>query len=197
MVTSLIDSVHSNWNKCNKIYIDNVIFNGTTCMVLTLWGRVMHICVDNLTIIGSDNGFIAWTAPSHYLTNAGILLIRTLGTNFSELLSVIHLFSFKKSHFKISSEKMQPFCLSLNVLKQIFKFHSTSHSFNFPFPHNRPSLPQNAHPQSFQLPWFWFHPLRLQSKLLLMITQHDYTLITLDDITGFHITSSGEPFTSH
>ena len=34
---------------------------------LTHWGRVTHICISNLTIIGSDNGFFAWSAPSHYL----------------------------------------------------------------------------------------------------------------------------------
>ena len=33
---------------------------------LTHWGRVTHICVIKLTIIGSDNGLIAWSAPSHY-----------------------------------------------------------------------------------------------------------------------------------
>ena len=36
-------------------------------------------------------------------TNAGILLIRTLGTNFSEILSEIHVFSFKKMHLQMSS----------------------------------------------------------------------------------------------
>ena len=38
---------------------------------LTHWGQVMHICIGKLTIIGSDKAII-WT-------NAGILLIRTLG----------------------------------------------------------------------------------------------------------------------
>ena len=33
-------------------------------ITLTHWGRVTHICVGKLTIIGSDNG---WSAPSHYL----------------------------------------------------------------------------------------------------------------------------------
>ena len=37
------------------------------CFDLTHWGRVTHICVSELTIIGSDNGFVAWTAPSRYL----------------------------------------------------------------------------------------------------------------------------------
>ena len=41
-------------------------------------------------------------------------LIRTLGTNFSKILSENHIFSFKKMHLKISSGK---FCLGLNVLR--------------------------------------------------------------------------------
>ena len=35
-------------------------------VTLTHWGRVMHICVGNITIIGS-NWLVAWSAPSHYL----------------------------------------------------------------------------------------------------------------------------------
>ena len=50
-------------------------------------------------------------------TNAGILLIGTLGTNFSEILIDIQTFSFKKMHLKISSVKWHPFCLVLNVLR--------------------------------------------------------------------------------
>ena len=37
-------------------------------------------------------------------TNAGILLIRTLGTNFSAILSEIRAFSFKKMHLKMSAK---------------------------------------------------------------------------------------------
>ena len=51
------------------------------------------------------------------ITNAAILLIRHLGTNFSEILIAIHIFSFKKMHLKMSSAKRWPFCLGLNVLK--------------------------------------------------------------------------------
>ena len=50
-------------------------------------------------------------------TNAGILSIRTSATNFSENLSQIHIFSFKKMHFKMSSGKWRPFCLGLNLLR--------------------------------------------------------------------------------
>ena len=49
-------------------------------------------------------------------TNAGILLIGPLGTNFSEILIEILTFSFKKMHLKVSSTKRRPFCLGLNVL---------------------------------------------------------------------------------
>ena len=51
-------------------------------------------------------------------TNAGILLIEPLGTNFNEILIGIQTFSFKKMHLKKASAKWRPFCLCLNVLNQ-------------------------------------------------------------------------------
>ena len=75
-----------------------------------------HICVGKLTIIGSDNGLSPERHQAIIWTNAGILSIRTLGTNFSEILSEIHKFSFTKIHFKMSSGKWRPSCLGLNVL---------------------------------------------------------------------------------
>ena len=83
---------------------------------LTHWGQVTHICVGNLTIIGSDNGLSPGRRQAITWTNVGILLIGPLGTNFSEMLIEIHTFSFKKIHLKMSSGKWRPFCLSLNVL---------------------------------------------------------------------------------
>ena len=74
-----------------------------------------NICVGNLPIIGSDNGLAPGQYQAIIWTNAGILLIRSLGTNFSEILSKIHAFSFKKMHLKTSSAKWRPSCLSLNV----------------------------------------------------------------------------------
>ena len=50
---------------------------------LTHWGRVMHICVNELTIIGSDNGLSPGRRKAIIWTNVGILLIGTLGTNFN------------------------------------------------------------------------------------------------------------------
>ena len=66
---------------------------------LTHCGRVTHICVSKLTTIGSDNGLSPGQRQAIIGTNAGILLIGTLGTNF-EILSEIHTFSFKKMHLK-------------------------------------------------------------------------------------------------
>ena len=54
--------------------------------------------------------------PSHYLTNAVILLIRTIGTSFREILSEIHTFSLKKIYLKMPWAKWCQFCLGLNVL---------------------------------------------------------------------------------
>ena len=55
-------------------------------MSLTHWGRVTHICVSKLTIIGSDNG---------------------LSPNFSETLIVILTFSFKKMRMKVSEQGLK------------------------------------------------------------------------------------------
>ena len=44
------------------------------------------------------------------------MLVQTLGTNFSGILSAIYIFSFKKTHLKMSSAKWRYFCLDLNVL---------------------------------------------------------------------------------
>ena len=76
-----------------------------------------HICVSKLTSIGSDNGLSPGRRQAIIWTNAGMLLIEPLGTNFNEILIEIHNFSFKKMHLKMSSAKWRPFCLGLNVLQ--------------------------------------------------------------------------------
>ena len=53
---------------------------------ITHWGRVTHIWVGKLTIIGSDNGLSPGRRQAIIWTNAGLLLIGPLGTNFSEIL---------------------------------------------------------------------------------------------------------------
>ena len=88
---------------------------------LTHWGRVTHICVSKLTIIGSDNGLSPRRCQAIIWTNVGIWLIRPLGITFSEILIGIQTFSFKKMHLQMSSAKCRPSCLGLNVLIEFTK----------------------------------------------------------------------------
>ena len=71
-----------------------------TLPILTHWGRVAHICVGNLPIIESDNGLSPCRRQAIIWTNAGLLLIGPLGTNFSEILIEILTFSLKKYAWK-------------------------------------------------------------------------------------------------
>ena len=89
---------------------------------LTHWGRTTHICVGKLTIIGSDNGLWPGRCLAIIWTNAGILLIGPLRTNFSEILIGIQTFSFKKMHKKKSSAKGRLFSLGLNELTHWWQF---------------------------------------------------------------------------
>ena len=95
-----------------------LLFNFSyTTYHLTHWGRVTHIGVSKLTIIGSDNGLSPGRRQAIIWTNAGILSVGPLGTNFSEILIEIRILSFKKMHLKMPSAKWRPFDLGLNVLK--------------------------------------------------------------------------------
>ena len=91
-------------------HVESLGYNGLTKR-LTHWGWVMHIWISKQTIIDSDNGLSPGRRQAIIWSNAGILLIRTLGTNFSEILSKIHTFSFKKNHFKMSSAKWRSQCI--------------------------------------------------------------------------------------
>ena len=82
----------------------------------THWDQVTLICVSKLSILGSDNGLSPGQCQAIIWTNAGILLIEPLGTNYNEILIKIHTFSFKKMHSKMSSGKWRTFCLGLSVL---------------------------------------------------------------------------------
>ena len=81
---------------------------------LTHWGRVTHICISKLINIGSDNGLSPGRHQAIIWTNVGILLIRPLGTNFSEIVIEIQTFWLKKIRLEMSSAKRPPSCLGLN-----------------------------------------------------------------------------------
>ena len=66
--------------------------SNTYICCLTHWGREPQICVRKLTIIGSGNGLPPVRQQAIIGTNAGILLIRPLGTNFSDILIEMYIF---------------------------------------------------------------------------------------------------------
>ena len=74
-----------------------------------------HICVSKLIIICSDNGLSPGRRQAIILTNARILLIGPLGTNFSEILIEIPASSLKNA-FKNVVWKIAAILLGLNVL---------------------------------------------------------------------------------
>ena len=100
----------------SSLWCEPLRTRGLEYITLTHWGRVTHICVSRLTITGSENGLSPGRRQAIIWTNAGILLIGPLGTNFCGNLIEILAFSFKKMRLKVSSAKWRPFCLGLNVL---------------------------------------------------------------------------------
>ena len=116
-------TVPSKFTRCISPERERAFFIGTKSIIrwsqwLTHWGRVTHICVSKLTIIGSNKGLSPGRPQAIIWTNAGIMLIGPLGTNFSEILIEIYTFLFKKMHLKMSSGKWPPSCLGLNVLSK-------------------------------------------------------------------------------
>ena len=111
------------WNSFQVAQLANWTFT-LSFITVTHRGRVTHICVSKLTNIGSDNGLSPGWRQAIIWTNVGILLIGTLGTNFTEISIDIHTFSFKKMRMKVLSAKRRTFCLGLNVLcwnRKIFR----------------------------------------------------------------------------
>ena len=59
---------------------------------------------------------VAWSAPSHFLKQCSNIVNWTPGTNFNGISIDIGTFSFRKINLKMSSAKLRPFCLGINVL---------------------------------------------------------------------------------
>ena len=99
------------------LWYSNNCWKWTFSAISTHWGRVTHICVGNLAIIGSNNGLSPGRRQAIIWTDVGILLIGSWGTNFSEIWIGIETFSLKKIHLKMSSAKGRLFSLGLNELR--------------------------------------------------------------------------------
>ena len=91
--------ISAKWKHKSSIHIGFIVFNWG---VTTFFAK--SVCVSDLTITDSDNSLSPGRRQAIIRTNAGILFIRPLGTNFYEILIEILLFSFKKMRLKVSSE---------------------------------------------------------------------------------------------
>ena len=81
------------WPSSNNIVIPVLLY------IKYVWNEtVIHTCVSKLAIIDSDDDLSPEWVQAIIWTNAGILLIRTLGTNFSGILRKIDTFLFTKLH---------------------------------------------------------------------------------------------------
>ena len=80
---------------------------------LTNWGRVTHIWVGKLTIIGSDNGLSPSRRQAIIWTNTDILSIGPLGTNFCEILIGIFIQenAFENIVWKMAAISSRPQCV--------------------------------------------------------------------------------------
>ena len=142
------------YNTVSVHWVGRIVNSTCSWPLLTQWGRVMHICVSDLTIIGSDDGLSPSRRQAIIWTNAGILSIGPLGANFSEILIEIHTFSLKKMDLKTLSAKCRPFRLDLNLLSSGVRLNMNMPSYHYRNSHykdntvSRPSYLYNGNPHT-------------------------------------------------
>ena len=99
---------------------------------LTHWGWVTHICVGNLTIIGSDNGLSPGRRQAITWTNVGLLLIGPLESNVSEILIELYIFIqenlFENVVWKMAAILSRSQCVNTRYLSDGTPFCQCSHN---------------------------------------------------------------------
>ena len=107
-----------------------------------------------------------WIAPirgqAGIWTNAGLLSIGPLGTNFSEILIKIQNFSFMKMHLKISSVKWRPFCPRGDELMRV---KLTTAEMWSP-----PDIAPTVHPKNYTVYTLWWSSLFTNSHISIRFT---------------------------
>ena len=139
-----------------------------------------HICVGNLTIVGSDNGLSPDRRQAIIWTNAGFLSIGLLRTYFSENLIKIQQFSLKKMHVKMASAKWRPSCLGLNMLNAerslccLDQYMAPTSKYVISNCSSPPSIYASNSPQTnvgeCPFPWKWVMKLQWTRQILLWPT---------------------------
>ena len=81
---------------------------------------MLHVCINELVIIGPGNGLSPVWRQAITWTNAHLLSIGPLGTNFNEIRITMQNFSFNKMHLKIVSAKMAAILSRGEMSEEIF-----------------------------------------------------------------------------
>ena len=173
-------------NEISEICIANIVSWRVSQAVYRNSNRIMTKCIVTPLIISSDNGLLLGRRQAIIWTNAGILLIGPLGTNFSEILIEIHTFSFKKMHFKMSSGKCRPYCLGLNVLINLFS-HVIPMQFMTALWHLRAPLLHNTRSS--------YAPMPILMNILVTHDRNDkeitsHTSISMGTVCWWHLKNS-------
>ena len=91
----------------HRPHYDVIVMRGNHFSTLNrILNSLTQIRVSKLILNGSDNGLSPGRYQAITWSNAGILLMGPLGTNFNGFLIVIQKFSFKKIHLKKTAAKM-------------------------------------------------------------------------------------------
>ena len=98
LCNSLIIGIYPRASTEDMSYLLHTKLNTNQSQVLTHWGRGIHICFNDLTIIGSDNG----QRQANIWTNVRMLSVEPLGTNFSEISMGIQENAFENVVWKMS-----------------------------------------------------------------------------------------------
>ena len=148
-----------------------------------------HICVSKQTI---RQWLAAWPHQAIIWTNAGILLIGPLRTNFTEIIEIKALL-FKKVYFKMSFGNWRPFCLGLNV-SRYEDYHAVHNVTNVisdycSIFHNKPLIIDYFHcfgNEIFNL--YWTVLLRWNIATVFILNALGKTSETFDQIVLFPFT---------
>ena len=102
-----------------KVRLDNYKKTERCDEIIPLRIPTTHICVSKLNIIASDNGLSSCRCQSIIWTNARILFIEPLETNFIEILNQNSFIFIPANAFEAVAGKCRPSFLSLSVLKAV------------------------------------------------------------------------------
>ena len=124
----------TNSSVCDSIRLKTISSGHSTPHWQHIWRSGSQIICSSLTLIIRYQDLNFWRQTS-WSTLFQVMAYRLLGANplhddmlincqsqgtyFNEILFEIQKFSFKKMHLKLSSVKLWPFCLSLNIVRII------------------------------------------------------------------------------